>query len=205
MRIREMVSDSLENPRTSRMAPSGVSNAIWGDVSEKLREAILDAIAQREWPVLMFGPTGRGKTCAMACVYLALPERFMALWFDTGELLQRLMECRKSKTGNITRYTQDGVAITESEFDIKRKVNDAHYVFFDDVGVIDPSEAKRGAFEEIINLREGKPTFYSSNKNEDELAVVYDMRIVSRLFSGTPLEVRSGVDRRLCNTKIKEV
>lgn len=187
------------------MAPSGVSRADWGDVSENLKEAILDGMAQREWPVLMFGPTGRGKTCAMACVYLALPERFMALWFDTGELLQRLMECRRSKTGNITRYTQDGIAVTESEFDIKRKMNDAHYVFFDDVGVTDPTEAKRGAFEEIINLREGKPTFYSSNKSEAELADIYDMRIVSRLFSGTPIEVKSGVDRRLYNKKIREV
>lgn len=159
---------------------------------------------EREWPILMYGPTGRGKTCAMACVFMAIPSRSMALWFDTGELLQRLMECRKSSNGNITRYNQEGIAITESEFDIKRKINNAKYVFFDDVGVVGPTEAKRGAFEEIINIRKGKPTLYSSNKSAEELADIYDMRIVSRLFDGTPIEVKTGVDRRLFGKKIRK-
>lgn len=199
-----MLLNSLNNPWGGRLLPQGVDGADWSKVPEKLQGELLDALAQREWPILMFGPTGRGKTCAMACVFMALPVKFMAMWYDTGELLQRMMECRKSNTGNITRYTQDGKAVTESEFDIKRKLNDADYAFFDDVGVTEPTEAKRGAFEEIINIRQGKPTIYSSNKTAEEMADIYDMRVVSRLFSGTPIKVESGVDRRIHGKQVRK-
>ena len=199
-----MLLNSLNNPWGGRMLPHGIDAAEWEKVPEELQSELLGALAQREWPILMFGPTGRGKTCAMACVFMALPAQFMAMWYDTGELLQRMMECRKSNTGNITRYTQDGKAVTESEFDIKRKLNSADYVFLDDVGVTEPTEAKRGAFEEIINIRQGKPTIYSSNKTARELADIFDMRVVSRLFSGVFINVESGVDRRIHGKQVRK-
>lgn len=201
-RRRAMVLDSL-NSKRHRIAPVGASSAQWHRVSEKLQHELVEALVRREWPILLFGPTGRGKSCAMACVYMALPIEFMTLWFDTGELLQRVMECRQK--GHSIRETQSGFTVTESEFDIKRKIKSADYVFFDDVGVKAPTETQRAAFEEIVNLREGKPTIYSTNKTAAEMADLFDMRIVSRIFRGTPINVKSGDDRRLVGQKIREV
>ena len=199
---RGLVLNSL-NSKPHRILPVGASEANWSEVSKNLQNAILDALAVREWPVLLFGPTGRGKSCVMACVFVAIPKEFSVLWFDAGDLLQRVMECRQK--GTSTKETQSGFTVTESEFDIKRKINKADFVFFDDVAVKAPSESQRAAFEEIVNLREGKPTFYSTNKTANELADLFDMRIVSRIFRGTPINVKSGDDRRLVGQKIREV
>ena len=203
---RETVSHYLNNPRDDSpiTVPKHLTtNADWLQVPATLREAVVDALVRQEWPLIMFGDPGAGKTCAMACV--AKAWRCSSLWFDNGELLRRITSCRTSKTGSIATSHAGGSTVYETEKKILDKIEKVSLLCLDDVGVRTPTEAQREIFEHIIDLREGKPTILTTNLDHRKFADVFDMRLVSRVFCGMPLKV-TGQDRRLANgNKIREV
>ncbi len=201
---RGIVSDYLNNPQGDRRCPEGVSVPDWGKVSESLQDAITDALVAKKWPLVMFGPPGLGKSCAMACIYMAW--RGSALWFDSGEILRRIIACRTSNSKSVTRSLPGGGSVVEFEGTILSKIRDTDLICFDDVGVRTPTETQREIFEHLIDLRKDKPTILSTNLDHNKFADVFDMRLVSRVFCGTPLKVSQGQDRRLLyGNKIKEV
>lgn len=176
-----------------RAWPASVGPSDWQKVAPSLQEALLSACRRQAWPIYMFGEVGRGKSCAAACLYRDFPG--WALWFETAQIVADVLECRSNGKGFIVRSNGEH-SWDEWESSILRKVRDAHFVCFDDVGIRKPSEAAYEVFFNLANLRRGKPTVFTGNLDGRSLRNVYDDRICSRLLCGTVIEV-TGADRRL--------
>lgn len=83
-------------------------------------------------------------------------------------------------------------------------IEDAGLVCIDDIGLREPTPPQLQALWEILTARERKPLVVSSNLAPEELAKIYDDRILSRLCCGTTIHVRDS-DRRSNRAKIIEV
>ena len=184
-----------------RELPDSVPEADWNQVSQKFREAILDAIEANRWPICMYGSQGRGKSCAAACVYARWPQK--ALWYDATTAIRQIMTCRSNGAGFIT-VTANGRDYELTENQIFRRVADFPFVAFDDLGLRESTEAQFAAFYQMVNSRTARPTVFTGNINPQSLTEVYDGRIASRLLAGTILHV-VGQDRRIKNAIVVEV
>ncbi|MFH1300683.1 MAG: DnaA/Hda family protein [Planctomycetota bacterium] len=192
----------LTNPRGDRLHPKGVAHANWWKVSDHMAEALVEALIHQKWPVVLVGKVGLGKSCAMACIYRGWRKH--ALWRNSGDLLSRVMDCRFSRTKSITVPRPDGGTLEEFEQSIYRKIQGADLLCLDDVGVKAPTEAQREVFNNIIDLRNGKPTVLTTNLDHDQFTEVFDDRTFSRVFSGTVIRVQAK-DRRFEGTKVINV
>lgn len=197
--IQRITSSLLSRARSS---PEPGCEAEWVNVPGRMQNAIVNAIAERKYPVLLLGQAGRGKTYAMACVYRGWPakrpngDRTEIQWNVTSTILSRIMRCRMD--GYIV---EGGMDVFECQ--ILDRVARCDLACFDDIGVRSLSPAQYEALLELVNSRVGKPTFYTTNLEPKELSAVLDARIASRLCAGTIIRV-SGADRRVSGNKIIE-
>ncbi len=196
-----MVTSITWQSEALRELPGSVPEADADQVSEKLRAVVLDTIQADRWPIYMFGPQGRGKTCAAACLYVRWPER--ALWYDVATAVRQVMTCRSNGAGFVT-LSANGREYELTESQILNRIACHSLVVFDDVGIREPTEAQFATFYEMVNSRVGKPTIVTGNIEPNELEDVYDGRIASRLLAGTVLHV-VGQDRRIENNVVVEV
>lgn len=156
-----------------------------------VRKAIREVVAGNQpWPIVMLGPVGTGKTCAALC------------------LLDRCMFTRRYYAAQ--RFVDDAAAAamgklyrgdyTESIGQFWMNWREAEATCLDELGSRSSrdkvSDHHYEAIKRAIDERHGKAAIYISNLSLDELAVVYDDRIASRLSEGTVI-VFTGNDRRL--------
>ena len=160
---------------------------LWDGVADAVKATLLDLIVGRlEWPLLITGEVGSGKTCAGLCLF-----DYFGGWFTSlGELHERVLAIRDK------RLFWTGVAscvVTLSEYWILW--HDCNVCVLDELGVRSPTDAQYDTLMLAINGREEKPFVAISNLPPSELATVYDDRIASRLAAGTVLEMVG--DKRL--------
>lgn len=201
---RQIVTSYLSNPVSDRRPPAGVFGADWMKVSPRLSEAITEALVARKWPVVLSGPVGLGKSYAMACVYMGWRKH--AIWRNSGDLLSRITQCRTSPTKSISVSRPDGGTFEEFEQSIYGKLSDVDFLCLDDVGVKRPTETQREIFNNIIDLRAGKPLMITTNLSSEQFEDVFDARTLSRLWGGSEghgcVILCEAKDRRLTGTKV---
>lgn len=177
-----------------RDAPEGLE-ADWEQVVPKLRGAFRDAVRDATWPMYLWGPQGRGKTCAAAAFFRKV--RSEPKWVDLQRFVRTVQRCRMSSDGKVYDFSQHG----SSEGDVWRKfVETPELLVVDDVGIRGPSESVFEIVYELVNRRGKRPTIYTSNVPPKDLHRVYDGRVGSRMLSGVAVEI-TGEDRRLANLK----
>lgn len=157
----------------------------WNKVQTKLQDAINSALNESLWPWYVYGEAGRGKTCAVACVYRHWPKGFL-YWWDCGEITRRLAMMRKEGDGDEI---------------LKRSVNDCDLIVIDDIGTRAPTDPQLDALRDIIAWRRDKPLIVTGNLKPSDLRQVVDDRVASRLCEGVLIEV-VGTDKRLERAKL---
>jgi DNA replication protein DnaC len=158
----------------------------------QVRDAIDFCYRESRWPLYLWGPTGRGKTCAAAIAYsLWQPS---ATWMSLAEL------CDTLKTFNAShiQVIQSGgrpVEVTLNGF--WERLRKMGLVVIDEIGTREVSAHRYDALLRLLETRQRSPLILTGNLDPiKKLGEVYDERVQSRISNGVMLHV-NGVDRRL--------
>lgn len=174
-----------------RPLPDGI-RACWEQVDPRVRERIVEAIAEGAWPLLLCGSIGAGKTSAAALIYGCWVDQRVK-WWRAVEFVRVIQTCRRE--GGVLL---PGCAYESSEGSIWRvRIGGPDLLVFDDIGLRNPTQAQYEMIYEVIDRRYAarKPLVVSTNHTVAELAEVFDERIASRLKAGTVIEFNTH-DRR---------
>jgi DNA replication protein DnaC len=183
--------------RDLRVAPLGYHDASWSGVSDECLLRLPEAVRKKEWPLYLHGGTGVGKTSIAALLYRRMKTQPM--WFRADDFLLTLATGRTAREPmSVETIDEDGgivrKLVTFAQF--QRHIGSTSCVFLDDLGVRrDPSSSMRSYLFDLFEQRIRKPLVITSNLSPEELADIYDDRIISRIKRGTVLHVR-GADRR---------
>lgn len=152
----------------------------WKRVSPNLA-GTLDSLlsGSAPWPLLIYGPTGCGKTCAA----LAACDRAVsaAYWTSDG-LCDRLLVPEGREL--LLAHLVEKELVVVDELGARQKATELEY-----------AAVKRVADER--EAQAGRVAIYVSNLAPSALANYYDDRVASRLLCGTRFEL-TGKDRRFC-------
>lgn len=178
---------------TTRSNPSGCKTLAVGPPSKRIRPETPRELSQlnpnlkhvlrdlckgrRPWPLLLHGGAGRGKTCAA----LLLADRVNNSFYWTVDFL---MGFAFDLQASIWHYSARADLVIVDELGTRVAEHDREYC----------------AVKHIADLREHKPTIWISNLLPRELQTIYDDRILSRIGSGTVIEL-TGEDRRRARGK----
>jgi DNA replication protein DnaC len=131
------------------------------------------AVGELRWPLYLYGPTGRGKTCAA----LWLMDQVPGSLFCTAErLVQWVLEHARSSW----ELAGDSPLVMVDELGLRSRDSDLEYV----------------AVKQMADLREHRPAIWICNHPPNSIRSTYDDRIYSRICSGTWYEL-TGADRRM--------
>ena len=128
--------------------------------------------------LLLTGGTGVGKTHLAVSILNGINNhnKYTCMFVEINELLSRIRASYNDKN-------------LPTENDYLKAINTADIVVLDDLGAengkIQATESSDFATKilfSILNSREDKTTIVTTNLNEKQLQVVYDKRLVSRLF-----------------------
>lgn len=157
-----------------------------GDIRAAIRHCVAGAA---RWPLVLSGSSGTGKTCAALCLLDYAGGHYWA----AADLCEEL---RRADAGRLeTRRTGYGQTIWPE--DMWEWIKKAPLVVLDELGCRDRvSDFQYETAKRVLDKREGRPLMVLSNLTLAVLAELYDDRFVSRLASGTVLEL-AGEDRRL--------
>ncbi|MEM5008352.1 ATP-binding protein [Priestia megaterium] len=133
--------------------------------------------AETRYNLLIMGNPGAGKTHLVTAISRTLKEQgFCVAQLTTGRLLSKIK----------STYHKGSVRTEEEIFDDLRRFD---LLVLDDLG----SEARskeefdwsKNILLEIVNIRLGKPTIYTSNFNQQHLPTAIGERVYSRLYNNT--------------------
>jgi DNA replication protein DnaC len=130
------------------------------------------------WPLLLWGPTGTGKTYAALCLTDFCPDVVLV------------------EADRLTKIGWD-----PDDF-VWQRVRDCELLVVDEVGARTGSAnytAPTDAMERCADLRErhaGRVAVYITNQRPEDLAALYGDRTASRMLCGTVFQL-GGDDRRL--------
>ena len=140
--------------------------------------------------VFLWGDVGVGKTWAMA----ALLRHYLCEGYTCARVNFDDFCCRVRAT--MSNHSP------KTEYDLIQSLVKVDKLFIDDIGLRSKAETDFAyvTFYSIINKRQERrlPTYISTNKNIDQLALSFDKRIASRLGMGAVIEM-TGTDRRKDN------
>lgn len=119
--------------------------------------------------LLIFGPTGVGKTFLMNCIAKEVMDRGFAVVYTAVSDLYDIAARKHTDPGSC--------------FDMDEYLFDCDLLIIDDLGAENLSPFKKSYLLNIINsrLNRQQPAIISTNLNPDELQDYYDERISSRL------------------------
>ena len=134
-----------------------------------------------QWPLLLFGPPGVGKTCA------ALAFLDMAGGITEYQSLRSLMDEDDARGKGLVKestVTARDRTLTMREFWKNWKA--ANLVVLDEVGFRPTApNFEESRLQKALDERAGYPMIMVSNCDPDELAGIYGERVMSRLMSGS--------------------
>lgn len=163
---------------------------------------VRQAFERMEWPVYLTGPTGTGKTSLAAYCFRGSIERHASKaesdqqwprWSVWPEFCNRLNALRMDA---ITIQHEDGRTYTADEPAWWRRWSTRRTVVIDEIGLATKSDAQIKAMWQLLECRRGLPTILTGNLTQQQISETFDDRILSRILSGTWLEIR-GDDRRV--------
>lgn len=161
-----------------------------------IHETIRWCFQNNRWPLYLWGATGTGKSCAAAAAYCRWNPS--AAWFGLSELCDLLKSFQVTSMQLVPSGGQM-VEMTLSGF--WRRLQNVGLVVIDEIGTREATGHRYDAFREVLEVRKGKPLILTGNLDpkdtkKDQIANLYDERILSRIAAGVLLEVK-GQDRRL--------
>lgn len=191
-----MLTNDRSNPVHDRI-PERFRGARLDDLSPWIRDEIDNALATN-LGVVLYGPTGRGKTFAMAAMSRAMrearePRSYVDRWIDWFEQLEDMQRAWKMRGEDANRFDPFAWAGRVPEM-----------LFVDDVG------SEKGKFLEehgierfawLVNERYrcNRVLSFTTNLTPDEIKERYGTRVISRLHETTTwIELSEKLpDRRL--------
>lgn len=180
--VRESSPDLM--PR-QQARPRGYESAVADQIPADQRNKIRQACVQGQWPMLLSGSVGSGKTCAAACVYGCFGR--LPLWYRADDLLMQIGQARSGTPIRTECTREDGTVVVRELPYAKWETScrNRSAIFLDDLGVRAASEAMRQSLFDLLEWRKGQPLVITSNKSLSELAAMYDDRIADRIAAGT--------------------
>ena len=172
-----------------------------GKIDDGLRAKIRELVTGKaEWPLLLHGPAGTGKTSAALCLLDLVHDGKYA---TAGEWAGWLADAMADRKVSLPWWTKTG----SGERQYMRKAptyfldmaSKADLFVIDELATRTISDHHYDCLKRLIDLREGKPLIAISNLSPEELEKLYDDRVVSRLAAGTVLRL-GGQDRRVKKT-----
>ena len=157
-------------------------------VAEPVREAVRRCAAgDSPWPLVLVGPAGTGKTCAI----LSLLDRVcgQTRYWAEPEACAQLIDAAAGRLHGGGAYD-----ITVAGW--WQRWRDAAMAALDDIGGRTISDHRYETLKRCLDTRTGKPTVYATNMTLAQIDKLYDDRIASRLAGGTVVYV-TGQDRRV--------
>ena len=151
----------------------------------------LDAIHRREFPIVIGGNPGVGKSVAVAAIARLYSP--MA-WFEADRLLDWCAQLRMGAPIEvIDSFGRDRTLTMQT---VNRGVESAPLVVLDDLlQRRDTSESKMSDLLNALNLRHQKPLIITTNRTSEELKTGLSPAVLSRLFAGAA-RFFFGPDRR---------
>lgn len=136
--------------------------------------------------VLLYGPTGTGKTHLAACIFRELIIDYHKNSFKFVSVPQLMLSIRKT-------FSDDS-----SELSIINKYTASVFLTLDDMGAQKQSEFSAECLYALIDKRYGemRPTIFTTNLNPTSLGDMLGSRLSSRILSGKIINI-SGLDKRL--------
>lgn len=195
--------------RVMRNAPRGFKKAEWSKVGyddierDQIAVELFNAIVEQRFPIFIHGPQGTGKSFLAACLYQTIAAH-NCRWYLFDSLISLLAKARIESV--VAVPWPDGTDVSwESEHTLKKKIANADFVVYDDVGTRMPSDTGYSSFKELIDLRFDMPTVYTSNFDLNELASdIFDKRIVDRISEGLILGLH-GPSKRGANRRVVQI
>lgn len=139
-----------------------------------------------QWPLVLTGGVGTGKTCAACCL---LDQVQRGRYWTFPQLCEHLIALGRGEV----EFGQQ----TDTPQRWWRRYAELDLVVIDELGTRDRvTDFQRETAQRSLDERIGRPTAVVSNLSLGELAGLYDDRIASRLAAGTLLRFE-GPDRRL--------
>lgn len=180
--------------RTAKHVVPGYGVADPDKVVPAVRQAINEAIDAREFPILLYGDVGSGKTCAAAGLFGKQKRR--PLWYRADDLLVAMAVGRAGTIDVDAPNIYGEIERRPVKFcDFQTKVQRAAWMFLDDLGLRGATDPMKQALFDLLEWRQTKPLVITSNLSIPELAELYDDRIASRIQVGS--RIRFGfADRR---------
>lgn len=143
------------------------------------------AYRTKSWPWYVWGPTGVGKSCAVAALYERWPD---AIFLYAPQFIPDFVHARvEHRAGGMLN-----------------SLRDASLVFLDDVATREMTVPQTEALLLTLEKREGKPLIMTGNLSPQKLGECLDDRIASRICAGVVIEI-NGPDRRLEKTVVIKV
>lgn len=157
-------------------------------VNPVLRGIINDCLAGRKaWPLFIGGKVGTGKTCAALCLcdMIARSE-----YFTAAQICERFNDARFGRLESSLGYSI-GVG------DIRSRITGCDLFVLDELERADRATANVvETIRDVLELRDGKPLIVISNSTISDIGKAFDLRIASRIGSGSKFQL-DGEDRRL--------
>lgn len=162
----------------------------WSAAVVTLPEALQDKIDSlpADKGLFLFGPVGCGKTYALAAIARRrIESKLWPVEFENWErLLYRLRICYGGKAGQAERQIE--------------QMMKAKAAFLDDLSIGgSESDFALKTLYTILDYRieNGLPTFFSANRDPDQIGQAYDQRIASRIRGHCQIIHYAGKDRRI--------
>lgn len=189
-RVNALYKDAGVPPRYRNFSLKGYKTMVQGDVTKQVAiQAVEDYYrGKQEKPgLLLYGPTGVGKTGMLSPLFLYLlhERQHSGLWIQYNDLLASLKEFDlKVSRGSATGVATTEVSAVAERIDLAKIVD---YLFIDDLGDPDgrgtASEYTRDVLFRIIDHRHnwGMPMLITTNLSPAQIGEQYHERVLRRL------------------------
>lgn len=145
------------------------------------------------WPILLCGDPGTGKTSASLCLVDHAPGSewwtWEGFWRFVGDVnMGRAMEERKPVAA--AGYREVSKPIKWSHRGFWKWFRDLPLAVIDDVGLRSTAnDTQYEALKMALDQRHGLPLLVTSNLDPAALGIVFDLRIMDRIGSGTVIKL----------------
>lgn len=193
-----------------RRLPTNFEDAVEADqnqpTGDRLRRLLREGYrvdGKNPFPVLLYGPTGTGKSYCAALAYAQ--HETQALWYKASRFVRDINTCRSSRSKTVACPYQGGDPqffgnrYDRTEAKLFEMASNSNILWvIDELALENKTPSARDIMYDLLDCRQKRPTVVTCNLDLAAIADDYDDRVASRLACGMQLLV-DGEDRRAQN------